>query len=137
MIAIDPEEVFDYVLKAERDKPEEEQSVFELGVLTSRQEAKLQDQAFSMSGATMVATTPSGTMNLQTLRAALRNWRKVRARDGSEVPFECEGKRLDVLGEQLDPPSYKTLDRIHPDDRAELAQAIRNANRVTDDEAKN
>lgn len=130
MIAIDPRETWDYVLKAERETADP--TVFVLGVLKVADEAALQDRlAVIKDGATTIA---SGTHTLEVLRRGLRGWRGFRFTDGRDVPFETNnGLKRDGVA----PATDATLDYLPPDVRKELAEAIIERNRITEPERKN
>lgn len=130
MIAIDPRETWDYVLKAERETADP--TVFVLGVLKVADEAALQDRlAVIKDGATTIA---SGTHTLEVLRRGLRGWRGFRFTDGRDVPFECDRGRMSG---GIAAPTDATLDYLPPDVRKELAEAIIERNRITEPERKN
>lgn len=130
MIAIDPTQTWDYVLKDERGSSEP--TVFVLSVLSVADEAALQDAMVYVEGGT--TRVNSGTHTVEVLRKGLVGWRNFRFVDGREVPFEVD-KSATKRGKA--PPSNATLDYLPPAARKELAEAIIERNTITADERKN
>lgn len=127
MKVVDPKTPFEYVLKAERDLPVEEQSVFMLKRLSAREEAVIQDRLTSriQTGKDVRTDVHSGTYILQTLRAGLVGWRNVTDdTTGSEVAFNEKNK--DGM-----------LDFLPGDVRDELFTKIRGMAEVSEEEEGN
>jgi len=135
IIAIDPNETFDYVLK--RDRKDEHPTVFSLRGLNSAALRHLQDgqATFDNGGQWKVAY---GTQTYHVLRYGLRGARGMQDSKGNEVLFEAEPKTLNVLGVQVkDPVSERFLDRLPPWCKMELSEAIQASSVLTEDEEKN
>lgn len=135
VIAIDPKEEFDYVLKADRELPEEQQTVFKLRPLSHTQRTKLQDMEYRWERGTDVISMPQGSMSHQILQCGLAGWTNLRDAEGNEIEFRT-GKVVNVLGKNVSPVADACLDRLHPADLQELAQAIGEVQRVTVEEGK-
>jgi len=115
-IAIDPNRVTEYVLECDRALPREKQTIFKVRPPTLA--------ASTEAAATLRSVTrPDGTTTdadghafaLVMLRRCLVGWENYRTAEGEEVAFEADsGGR----------PSDKTLARIHPSYRGEIAIAI-------------
>ena len=135
VIAIDPNETFEYVLKDDRkaDHP----TVWNLRALNSVAVKTVQDRAGQLKGE--VFTTNQGTMQLDILRYGLRGCAAFPDGKGGEVAYECQdGKTLNILGVQVkDPVADGFLDRIPLWAKAELAGAIADGSDLTEDQEKN
>ena len=135
-IAINPSESFEFTLRADRSLPEEKRTVFMLRPLSYVERRKIEDMASVVEAETGLVRGTVGSINDATLRLGLKGWRNFRDAKGVEVPFELEGKRLGILGSLVDPPTLRTLERLHPRDAEELVNAITEVQRVTVDEGK-
>lgn len=133
-IAIDPREKFEYILEADRDKPEDEQTVWELRALTFAQRNALEDMP-TFTGEKEVAPK-MGKMTRETLRAGLAGWRNFKDARGRIIEFECDPCERSVLGRKCKPVLDRCLERIHPSDVVELVNAISEVQRITDEEGK-
>ena len=126
-IALDPKQTFDYVLKAERDLPAEQQTVFELRGLTIAQETAIADAMMHGTAGSSDFGLRQGTTQLMSLRFGLRGWRNFKNADGVEVAFET----------QKGAPRHVTdacLDYLSGPDRSEIANAITERHSVTAEE---
>lgn len=121
-IAVDPNRTFDYVLKEDRDLPPEQQTVFKLKVLSARELARLEDSVSVMDkdGNWQVKV---GTKTLEILSCGLRRWDNFRDRNGNLITF---------VGSMDD-----NFDRLRPEWRRELADAITEQANLSEDERKN
>lgn len=141
VFAIDPTEAFEYVLECDRDLPEDEQTRFQLQPLSFRQRQLLADQGMTFDQGSNRLLACVGTRTELLLRAGLVGWENLRGRDEegniAQVPFETEGKILNVLGRDMHPAKYTTLGRLHPDHADELAKAIDEVAHLTHDDSKN
>lgn len=127
MIALTPKERFSYVLECDRNLPEDEQTVFELRPLSIAEETKVQDALFGGGDAGMTMRT--GTGQLMRLRFGLVGCKNLLDASGSEVPFETSKGS----------PRHVTdafLERLGPDARAELSDAIAERGEVSEAEGK-
>ena len=121
-IAKTPNEVWPYILKAERNKPKKERTVFKLKFLNSAERATIDDTRYQ-SGA--------GTASIETAIRGLVGWENFNDGNGSPVVFK---KQL-VSGEEV--CCQENLDYLDRDNFIELVAAISNNNRLTEDEVKN
>ena len=125
-IAIDPNQTWEYVLECDRDLPPDQQTAFELKVLTARELAAIQDGA-TKGNVDGSLEFRSGTQTLRILELGVRGWRNFKDAAGTDVPFrENSGK-----------PRLENWDVLRPEWRRELANAITEQNRVTEEERKN
>ena len=125
-IAVDPNKSWEYVLLVDRELPPEQQAVFELKVLTARDQAALQDGATkgNIDGS---LEFKSGTQTLRILELGVRTWRNFKDAAGADVPYrENNGK-----------PRPENWDCLRPEWRRELANVITEQNRLTEEERKN
>lgn len=126
VIAIDPSKTFDYVLLCDRANPPEEQTVFQLRVLSARELAEIEDGAIRSDREGKLEYL-SGSQTIRILNYGLRGWRNFRDAAGNEVPFrENNGK-----------PRGENWDCLLPEWRRELANAITEQNRISETERKN
>lgn len=131
-IAVDPSRTWDYVLEADRGT--ERPTTWELRVLTARETAEIQDgAAFAEKDATI--SIRSGSSQLRALKLGLAGVRDFRDETGADVPFESENDNKRNPTRRI--VTDRFLDRIEDRDRAELARAISEGNRVTETERKN
>lgn len=135
-IAVNPNEPFDYVLKEDRELPPEEQTIFHLRPLKHHERVKLDDMRYGMNARTSTVETPQGQIADLTLKVGLQGWKNLRDGNGGDVPFEQNPKTLNLLGTNLRPPTDECLGRLHPNHVDELVEAIRDVNRLTDEEGK-
>lgn len=125
--AIDPERTFDYVLKEERGS--ENPTIFKLKVLTARELAEIEDSVssfFSGKGEVELRIRP-GTEILQILKRGLRGWENFKDDKGNNIPFR----------ENNAVPREDNFDRIRPEWRRELANAITEMLTMSEEEEKN
>jgi hypothetical protein len=125
-IAIDPGKTWDYVLKCDRELPEEQRTVFSLRVLTAKQLAELEDRAVRSDPAGNLEYR-TGTSTLQILKMGVTGWKNFRGADGSEIQFR----------ENNGNPRDENWDLLRPEWRRELANAVTEQNRLSEEERKN
>ncbi|MDD5762175.1 MAG: hypothetical protein PHP88_06650 [bacterium] len=125
-IAVDPNKSWEYVLLVDRELPPEQQTVFELKVLTARDLASIQDGSTTgnVDGSLMFK---SGTQTLRILDLGVSGWRNFKNESGAEVPFRDNNGK----------PRSENWDVLRPEWRRELANAITEQNRLTEEERKN
>lgn len=116
-IALDPKSTFPYVLKCDRDLPDESRTVFQLRGLTVAEEASVSDSMILAHSGSDELAFRAGTHQLTILRFGLRGWEKLMDAEGEPVKFETTRSH----------PRHVTddcLDRLAPSDRQELMSAI-------------
>ncbi len=125
-IAVDPSKTWEYVLLADQELPPEQQTVFELKTLSARELAAIQDGA-TKGNVDGTLEFKSGTQTLRILDLGVSGWRNFRDAQGAEVAFrENNGK-----------PRPENWDCLRPEWRRELANAVTEQNRLTEEERKN
>ena len=131
-IAQDTSKTWEYILKCDRgcDHP----SVFILRAMSVADEARIQDSLVTVDAATKVTTVKSGSHALEVLRIGLLGWKDFFLPSGEPAPFVTDKSRR-MRG--FDPVSDESLDRLRPDHRRELAEAIIERNTIAEDERKN
>lgn len=137
MIAIDPNEEFDYVLREDRELENDDPNriVWKLRPITRRERNKLDNMAHVSAAGT--ANPLLGDRVESVLRAGIVGCDpEPRDRHGATIPFRKSAKLLNVLGRQCSPVSDEFLDRIPQAALRELADAIEAGARLTDDEGK-
>lgn len=139
MIGLTPGEEVAFVFPEDRDKDDSDpsKSVFYYRTLTSRERTKLQDTQGSYDTTTDKIGVNIGSVNWLACKAGLTRWERFSDSQGNEIPFEKEGKQLNILGVAIDPPSDATLDRLTDDQIERLGTAIRKGQRLTPDDVKN
>ena len=129
--AVDPTTPFDYILKADREEDADCVTTWKLRPLTARQLAQIEDGTGSYDPDTGHVSVLQGTVVLETLRRGLAGAENFRASDDSVIEFDTEntGKKH---GQTMRAPTYAFIDKIHPDDRRELCNAITEQTRLTE-----
>lgn len=131
VLPIDPSESFEFVCQADKDKPESEQTKFQIAVLPFA--ARTQAEAEMQFGDGTVSISPAFQRNM--LRATLRGWSNfVNPRTGEDIPFDKELVESRVWGLRLKAPTDRTLGWLHPEDRMEIVMAAFNVQRMSEDE---
>jgi len=125
-IAIDPNKSWEYVLLVDRELPPEQQTVFELKALSARELATIEDGSVRSDREGKLEYL-SGTQTIRILELGVRGWRNFKDPAGTDVPFrENNGK-----------PRHENWDLLRPEWRRELANAITEQNRLSEEERKN
>jgi len=129
--AIDPTVAFDYVLSADREEDADCVTTWKLRPLTARQLAQIEDGTGSYDPDTGQVAVRQGTVVLETLRNGIAGVENFLGSDDAEVEFATEnvGKKYGVT---IRVPTYAFLDKIHPDDRRELCNAITEQTRLSE-----
>lgn len=133
-IAQDPNKPFEYVLKADRGT--ERPTRWLLKPLTVREEADLRDGIMQYAGgASVEGRVLAGSIELKTLKLGLVGCEDFYDAAGNAVPFEDEPDNKRHPTRRVVTDGF--LSWISRSDRTELAEAIAERNRVTEDEEKN
>lgn len=133
-IAITPNSTFEYVLKVDRDLPEEERTLFRLRALSAAEQAKVEDQTASLSREDEIRVR-SGSTILEALRLGLVGWEGFRDENGNEVPFRSTKRK--VAGVEVPQCDPANLDWLLPEWRRELVEAITARGKLTEDDRGN
>lgn len=138
-IAIDPNALIDYVSKADRQLPEDEQTVWQLRPLTLTARAKVQNMLSSLTADRQIQNLgynpKTGDVRLQALEYSLAGCRNFRDSSGTEIEFFSTNKN--VLGANIAAPHPKFLERIPADVAEELMDVAMGEQSLTPEEAKN
>lgn len=96
VFALDPDDVIDYVLEEQKDKPVDEQVVFKLKRLTMRELAKVESLFEKFTGDKKLIQVID---NLEeTLNLILKGWSNLKFNSGKECKFsDYKGRLLDVI----------------------------------------
>lgn len=137
VIALTPRLRHPYVLRRERSLAAEQRTTFYLRTLTVEERAALMDISSSFDQDDRTIRVPAGTQALSTVRAGLLGWSNLKDDKGADVPFEAGAERAVLGGHKVAPPTDACLDRLPLDVLLELANAIRDAATLSDDDAKN
>lgn len=132
MIACDVNETKEYVLKEERELPEDQQTVFELRVLDLAIREMIENEEVGgrqNEDETEIAVR-SGAVRSLRLKHGIRGWRNMRSRSGDEVP--CT-KTREHGREVLNQSALTAI--MHK--RAELAKAVADFNGLDEDDEGN
>lgn len=136
-VARSKSDIIRYVPEADRKLPLALQSVFLLAPLSNKTMGQIQNLLqVSIDGQT--ATLLRGQQRHSALKAGLKGWENFCTADGAPVVFATDkGDRM-VHGVAVhNPPSDESLEMIPMAEYEEIADAILNANRLTDDDRKN
>ena len=128
VIAVEPGEVFDYIVKADRDKEESEQTIFRLKVLDNKTQIKIQDSGSVMNVHTGDMRIKAGNKTDLILKAGLTGVDNLKNRKGEIIDFMTDKNNIvsdDFLG--MLPPKVKS----------ELANEITEMQSLQEDELKN
>jgi len=114
MKAINPEKPVFYIPKCDRKKDTEEQTVFEVKLLTGKENAELRDDLYEVtgSGKQRKESLRSGTVELRALTTGLKGWKNFKNDDDIDLSFDST--KMD-----------KMIDLIPPEVRTELSDFIR------------
>ena len=122
--SIDPGTPFPYILKSDRDLPEDapDRTVWMIRTLDPKENAKIQDVAGYMENDQFMVR--SGTVQLETLRRGLISVDKFPDNNGGYLEID----RKNIAQEMLVTDAF--ISRIALTDRAELADAINSGGRL-------
>ena len=138
-IAVNPKDNVEYVLEEDRGKPQEEQTVFTLKNLTASELAKLEDSLTDYSLKTKATggkelspedikmSLNMGSQTLRILRMGLTGWKNFKDGNGKAISFMKQGEV----------PREQNWDRLRPEWRREIADAITEQTKLTPNEVKN
>jgi len=139
-IAIDPNQTWDYVLKEDRELQKDKQTVFVLGALSASAESEIEDSAGSLkldmskvAVGDLQSTWHSNTNQnaIKILRAGLKGVQYFYNDKNELIEFDTEkAQGKDVV-------SDKFLTRLTRDQRIELANAITEKIKMTQEEEEN
>ncbi len=137
IMAIDVDSVRDYVCKADRPLPKEEQTVWKIGVIDSVTMAKLDQLDVEFNPDSEEAKVKANLLGreLDYVRYGLKGFENFKDKSGAEIKPLIN--TIARAGESIQIISDKTLKRIPPDIIRELAAAIKNDNKLSDAEIKN
>jgi hypothetical protein len=121
--ALTPKSEFEYVLRCDRELPEEDQTVFILRPLTVSEQAEVADVMFGGTAGSEDLIVRSGSVQIKTLRKGLVGWKNFLREDGSEVTFAVENKRKGI--------QLQLLDLLSMEHRVELSDAISSGSKPT------
>ena len=124
-IALDPLEQREYVTKADRDLPEDEQTAWILQPLSARDRMQLDDQFIAASAETDASDQTKTTYSMRlhgrnyaALQKGLKGWKNFKDASGKPVNPNFIGK--DTNRKMTD----ASISRVSDADRAELAGVI-------------
>jgi len=124
-----PRDSFEYILKAERDLPEDGQTIFLLADLKERHRVKIMDsfRVQVSDGDDGTSVGGSGSRIYMAVKYGLVGWKNAKYPDGTPVPFETEsgGKT----------PTDDTLSMLSWADKMELAEVVLEAAYPSEDDA--
>lgn len=91
VIATDPARAWKYVLKADRELPEEQQTVWNMRTLSQRAMMRIVDRLRFDISADEATVGGIGTQSLEIVRDGLTGWEHLCDTGGQEVPAELRG----------------------------------------------
>lgn len=122
--AIDPTHPFQYILEEDRLLPLEEQTVWYLKYLTSRERSVLEDGLINVELKTQTSAMKMGSQSNAILKMGLVGVSNFKDAKGNPIEFP-KGNSEKVYGLKLDDcPTDEFLSRIRAEWRRELANAI-------------
>jgi hypothetical protein len=106
MKAITADKAYPFVVKDERDAPEDERTVFMCKYIDPQTSASLGDQLYNVSGvgSNRRERLLTGSQQLKILKACLVDWKNFHDDSGKEIPFDKE-KPVQMIG--MIPPKYR------------------------------
>ena len=144
-IAVDPQKPFDFILSCDRDEagaPKDDASAesiserrvtrFKLKPLTVQEATSVEDGVAAWDTASGKVDVRQGTQTLTILRLGLVGWEDFYDAAGNPVPFTVANN-----GKTKGQVTNATLDRLAPSWRREIAEAIMEQTRLTEDERGN
>jgi hypothetical protein len=121
-VALTPNETWPYVLEAERKKPKEDQTVFQLKAKSGALRAHIKNIRFSIG---------FGSADNETLLHCLGGWENFKDSSGNPIKFKTQIVEDETLCAETN------LDYLSEDDCMELVRAINKHDKITEEEAKN
>jgi len=131
---LNPESTIDYVCRCDRDKPKDEQVVFELTTLTIEEEALISNTyGYKENGEMTINLGDQTVLALNLGLAGIRN-------------AEVNGKPLELVRDEVKkfypgtkkrPWKTNVLNMIPPRERQEIAEEIKRLSNLTEEEEKN
>ena len=120
MIILDPNQTIKYILKRDRNKPEEEQTIFYLRAMTASQYDQIIDLGADPK------TKPS-EVNYKILRFGLLNWENLKNQSGEMIEAKKEGNFI----------KKESLDLLPFSVRQELIEQIMELAQLSEEAEKN
>lgn len=121
---------FDYVLKDDRNRPPEEQTVFRLRPLHAKEKQEVERTEWKAAGGEALMVSDRTGLAIRILNCGLLGWSNLRDAEGNEVEFaEVKENNRRIL------PSH-ILDRITPW-LTELANAVYERTELSEEQKKN
>lgn len=135
VIAISVTERHEFILKDERgtDNP----TKFSIRFLTASERTLLDDLGLKVNRFSDDIQVCSGSLKMTAIKAGLEGWENFPDDEGKQVEFERDKKERIILGRGRYPISDKALDRLPHSALTEVAEAIIEGTKLTEDEAKN
>jgi hypothetical protein len=123
MKAIRADQAYPFVVKDERDAPEDERTVFMCKYIDPQTSASLGDQLYNVSGvgSNRRERLLTGSQQLKILKACLVDWNNFKDETGTTIPFDKE-QPIKMIG--MIPPKY----------RREIADFIQGESEATEGE---
>lgn len=123
MKAINPNKEHTYVVKSERNLPDNQKTVFKVRYLTMAEQAEIRDSLYNVRGVGKARSErfQTGTADLETLKKGLKGWENFTDEEGKPLTFNAS-----LITEMLN--------LIPPDARSELAAHIRGESEVSEGE---
>jgi len=126
MISNTTDKTIEYVLQRDRELPENERTVFELGMLSARQKMQVYDELVSADETGRLKPGALGTSCLRACQAGIRGIRNLRDIHGKDTSYRARRPGSLVPEEILDAITGAII---------ELGQEIMRLNGLTGDEA--
>lgn len=133
MIALTPNQTWDYVPRQDRELPAAKQTVFRLRALSKREKHELHNLRTRPG----VFTGTEGDVRYQTLRAGLAGWSNFLDAAGNPVAFETEKDDVEVYGRRCRPATIACLDRVTDELEIELVTEILTGSNLNHEDRKN
>jgi len=126
--------IVEYVAKCQRGEPKEDQVIWLLRPLASKESADIQNNLFRSEGVGKQRKEQflTGTQVILHLRKGLVGWENFKYEDGSSVAWEDPA--IEKTEEGRDRIMDRNLDKIHASIRQELSDEIRGEAELGEDE---
>jgi hypothetical protein len=120
VLPVNPQQDYKFVCEDDRKLPEAEQTIFTVRPLTAKEEAHVTDAFLDLDLASGVPTAKSriGARTIAILNLGLVGWQNFPPDEEKDLPFRAKGEGTRRV------VADKSLSRIPPNVRTELANAI-------------
>ena len=144
VVAVTPGQTWDWIHPSDRDKPEDEQTIFTFRTLTSAQHRRISNKAAASphlskedkaSGEIGITEFRTGDYQYFLIKEGLENVTNLRGEDGNPIPYEC--MEFGTKDGRVKRVTDKFLDRIPNEVLLDAASEIDKGNSFEEEDRKN